>query len=59
MSLQYFDGKQWLNVLPDFTSQGTGLTLPFHPVVAQKFRLTIQNEKQAPAINEFILFRAE
>jgi alpha-L-fucosidase len=59
MSLQYFDGKQWIGVLPDFTSQGTGLTLSFNPVVAQKFRLIVQNEKEAPAINEFILFRAE
>jgi len=59
MSLKYFDGKQWVNVLPDFSSQGTGLTLPFKPVSAQKFRLVIQNEKEAPAINEVILFRAE
>ncbi len=59
MSLQYFDGKQWMNALADFTSQGTGLTLSFQPVTAQKFRLMIQNEKEPPAINELILFRAE
>jgi alpha-L-fucosidase len=59
MSLKYFDGKNWTDVIPPFTTPGTGVTLPFKPVTAQKFRLNIQNEKEAPAINEWILFRAD
>jgi len=37
---------------------GTGLTKSFVPVTAQKFKLIIWNQKEAPAVNELILFRA-
>lgn len=40
-------------------TEGSGLTQTFQPVTAQKFKMVIQNEKQAPSINEAILFRAE
>jgi hypothetical protein len=40
-------------------TEGSGLTQTFQPVTSQKFKLVIQNEKQAPSINEAILFRAE
>ncbi len=59
MKLSYFDGKAWVPVLKDIVSQGTGLTISFTPVTAQKFKLEVQNAKEAPAINELILFRAE
>jgi alpha-L-fucosidase len=59
ISLDYFDGKQWISALPDFTSEGTGLTVSFSPVTARKFRLKIQNDKQSPALNELMLFRSE
>jgi len=52
------EGKEWKLVTKAQTA-GSGLTQNFHPVTAQKFKIVIQNEKQAPAINEAILFRAE
>jgi hypothetical protein len=39
-------------------TDGTGLTKGFAPVTAQKFKLIIGNQKEAPAVNELILFRA-
>lgn len=59
ISLTYFDGKDWKEALPSFNTSGTGTTLSFDAVLAQKFRLTIQNEKEAPALNEFILYRED
>jgi alpha-L-fucosidase len=59
LSLQYFDGKNWLPAIAEFTSSGSGMTVPFKPVLSNKFRLIIQNEKEAPALNELILFRAQ
>lgn len=55
--LQYLDGTQWKSVFKSETD-GTGLTRQFEPVKAQKFRLLIQNEKEAPALLEMLLFRA-
>jgi alpha-L-fucosidase len=52
------EGKEWKLVIKVQT-EGSGLTKTFQPVTAQKFKLVIQNEKQAPSINEAILFRAE
>jgi len=40
-------------------TEGSVMTQIFQPVTAQKFKMVIQNEKQAPSINEAILFRAE
>ncbi len=57
MKLQYLAGQKWIDVLPEFKTPGTGITLPFPAVTAQKFRLIIQNEKEEPALNEWILFR--
>jgi alpha-L-fucosidase len=52
------EGNEWKLVTKAHT-EGSGLTQTFQPVTAQKFKMVIQNEKQAPAINEAILFRAE
>ena len=56
--LQYQQGTTWKTILTTETD-GTGLTNNFPSVTAQKFRLIIQNEKEAPAVNEMILFRAD
>ncbi len=52
------DGNDW-KLVTKAQTEGSGLTQIFQPVTAQKFKLVIQNEKQAPSINEAILFRAE
>ena len=52
--LQYLDGTQWKSVFKSETD-GTGLTQRFEPVKSQKFRLLIQNEKEAPALLEMLL----
>ncbi|MBW8332305.1 MAG: alpha-L-fucosidase [Prolixibacteraceae bacterium] len=56
--LQYMEGSSWKTIFSG-ENDGTGLTRIFTPVTAQKFRLIVQNEKEAPGINELILFRAE
>lgn len=56
ITLEYFDGKHWVSAMPDYASSGSGATIPFKSVKAQKFKLTIQNEKEAPALGECILF---
>lgn len=57
ITLQCFKEEKWVDVLPEFNTPGTGMTLPFPTVTARKFRLIIRNEKEAPALNEWILFR--
>jgi alpha-L-fucosidase len=52
------DGNEW-KLITKAQTNGVGLTHTFSPVTAQKFKMVIQNEKQAPSINEAILFRAE
>jgi len=52
------EGSEW-KLVTKAQTEGSGLTQTFQPVTAQKFKLVIQNEKQAPSINEAILFRAE
>lgn len=52
------EGNDW-KLVTKAQTEGSGLTQIFQPVTAQKFKLMIQNEKQAPSINEAILFRAE
>jgi alpha-L-fucosidase len=52
------EGNEW-KLVTKAQTEGSGLTQTFQPVTAQKFKMVIQNEKQAPAINEAILFRAE
>jgi len=52
------DGNEW-KLVTKAQTEGSGLTQTFQPVTAQKFKMVIQNEKQAPSINEAILFRAE
>jgi alpha-L-fucosidase len=52
------EGNEW-KLVAKAQTEGSGLTQNFQPVTAQKFKVVIQNDKQAPAINEFILFRAE
>jgi alpha-L-fucosidase len=52
------EGNDW-KLVTKAQTEGSGLTQIFQPVTAQKFKLVIQNEKQAPSVNEAILFRAE
>lgn len=56
--LQYFDGNNWKIILKT-TTDGTGSTEQFAKVKAQKFRLILQNDKEAPSLSEFILYRGE
>ena len=56
--LQYLEGANWKTIFKTETD-GTGLTKNFPPLTAQKFRLLIQNEKEAPALLEMLLFRAD
>ncbi len=56
--LQYLEGTKWSTLFKTETD-GTGLTKNFPSVTAQKFRLLIQNEKEAPALLEMLLFRAD
>jgi alpha-L-fucosidase len=58
VELYYLDVNDWKPVLKTQT-EGTGLTHTFLPVTAKNFKVSIQNDKQAPAIKELILFRAE
>jgi alpha-L-fucosidase len=56
--LQYLNGSEWKKVISGVTD-GSGITVLFEPVKAIKFRLILKNEKEAPKLNELILFRAE
>ena len=56
--LQYLDGSSWKTIFNEETD-GTGLTKSFPVVKAQKFRLILKNEKEAPSVGELLLFRAE
>jgi len=56
--LQYLDGSSWKTIFTEETD-GTGLTKSFPVVKAQKFRLILRNEKEAPSVGELLLFRAE
>jgi len=58
VELYYLDDNDWKPVLK-IQTEGTGFTQTFHAVTAKKFKVNIQNEKQSPAVNELILFRAE
>lgn len=55
--LQFQDDSNWKTIF-SAESRGTGLTQSFAPVSAQKFRLIIQNQTDAPGLNELLLFRA-
>ncbi len=56
--LQYQDGSNWKTIFKEET-EGTGLTKIFTPVIAQKFRLIVQNQNEAPALNELLLYQSE
>lgn len=56
--LQYLQGTEWKTIFKGQTD-GTGLTKLFTPLMAQKFRVILENMKMEPAVNELILFRAE
>jgi alpha-L-fucosidase len=58
IELYSLNGNEW-KLVTKAQTEGSGLTQTFQPVTAQKFKMVIQNEKQAPAVNEAILFRAE
>lgn len=55
LELQYLQGTEWKTIFKDET-KGVGIMKSFVPVNAQKFRLLIDNAKQAPGVNELILF---
>jgi alpha-L-fucosidase len=56
--LQYWNGNNWERIIK-ITTDGTGSTDPFLKVKAQKFRVMLQNEKEAPSLCELILYRGE
>ncbi|MFY7899370.1 MAG: alpha-L-fucosidase [Chitinophagaceae bacterium] len=56
--LQYWDGKNWNTIIKGRTN-GIGCTTQFNKVSVRKCRLIVENEKEAPSISEFILFRSE
>lgn len=56
--LQYWTGKEWKRVVKASTD-GTGAVDTFQTIKAQKFRLLVENAKEAPALGEWILYRAE
>lgn len=56
--LQYFDGVKWETVVKG-SSNGAGILQSFTKVKAQKFRLKLETENGVPALNEWVLYRAE
>ncbi len=56
--LQYWDDKDW-KTISSLTTEGTGSTERFEAIKAQKFRLLLENQREAPSIGEFMLFRSE
>ena len=56
--LQYWDANSWKPIVKSITD-GTGSTEGFPTVNARKFRLILENQKEAPSIGEFILYRSE
>jgi len=56
--LQYWDGNKW-NTIVKGTTDGTGCTVQFKKVKAQKCRLILENVKDVPSLSEFILYRSE
>lgn len=56
--LQYHEGTNWITIINGETN-GSGMTRNFVPVTAQRLKLVLQNEKEAPSLNELILYRAE
>ena len=56
--LYALQGGEWIRILSGKTG-GTGLNIDFTPVRAQKFRLILENNKEAPGLNELMLFRSD
>jgi alpha-L-fucosidase len=54
--LQYLQETEWKTIFKGETD-GTGLTKSFKPVVAQKFKVILENAKAAPAINEITIYQ--
>ena len=54
--LQYWDGSNWKSILK-LSTDGTGSTERFTAVTARKFRLLLENQKEAPSVAEFILYQ--
>ncbi len=57
IDIQYKEGNNWITAV-EFTTKGTGHTQSFNPLKSRYFRLRILESKE-PALNEWILFRAE
>lgn len=58
ITLQYMQGNEWKTAY-EATTNGTGHTGTFKPVIAQHFRLTIENKTQEPTISEWQLYGPE
>ncbi len=56
--LQYWNGQAWISIVKS-TTDGTGCTEQFTPVLAQKFRLLLENANTTPGLGELILYRGE
>jgi len=56
--LQFWNGSSWEKIIKT-TTEGTGSTEGFSKVKAQKYRVLLQNENEAPSLCELILYRGE
>jgi hypothetical protein len=56
--LQYRSGNEWKDVF-SATTAGSGHTQNFKPIIAQHFRLLIENKNQEPTISEWQLYGPE
>jgi alpha-L-fucosidase len=57
--LQFLDGKEWITIFKQGTTERRGISQSFDPVTAQKFRIILKNDTAAPMISEIMLFRSE
>lgn len=54
-TLEAYTAKGWTTVTEGKTD-GTGITVPFKGVSAQKFRLTVENSRSKASVSEIILY---
>lgn len=53
--LEALSNNKWIKVIEGKT-EGSGITVPFDKVKAQKFRLTVENTKGKSTLNEVLLY---
>ena len=53
--LEAWSNNKWIKVIEGKTG-GSGITVPFTEVKAQKFRLTVENMKGKAILNEVLLY---